>query len=133
MNTGLVIAKMKKNVKLTSTFVKRETTKNPKQPTLVVDKWICVLSTEMGAVSFDFQMGSGHNGKEPTLEDVLSCVLSDARAGEQTFEDFCSDFGYDEDSRSAEKIWNACKDATVKLSRILTKKDQNLFDRALSE
>lgn len=42
--------------------------------------------------------------KEPTAYDVLSC-LQKYEVG--TFEDFCGDFGYDLDSRKAEKIYNA--------------------------
>lgn len=43
-------------------------------------------------------------GKEPELYDILTC-LTKYEVG--TFEDFCSEFGYDEDSRSAEKTYNA--------------------------
>ena len=43
-------------------------------------------------------------GKEPELYDILTC-LTKYEVGR--FEDFCSEFGYDEDSRSAEKTYNA--------------------------
>ena len=46
---------------------------------------------------------------EPTAADVLSCLCSDANAGAQDFDGFCSDFGYDTDSRKAEKAWRACQ------------------------
>lgn len=54
----------------------------------------------------------------PSCYDVLSCIniLSD-----DTFEDFCHTFGYDEDSITAEKIYRACIDQ----DRILRK----LFNR----
>jgi hypothetical protein len=42
--------------------------------------------------------------KEPDLYSVLSC-LQKYEVG--TFEDFCSDFGYDNDSRTAEKTYKA--------------------------
>lgn len=45
----------------------------------------------------------------PDPEDVLASLLLDALAGTNTFEEFCSDFGYDEDSRKAEKIWHQCQ------------------------
>ncbi len=44
------------------------------------------------------------NFKAPTPYDVLSC-LQKHEVG--TLEDFCSDFGYDTDSRKAEKTYNA--------------------------
>lgn len=37
----------------------------------------------------------------PTLPDVMYCLLLDGRCAEGTFEDFCSEFGYDSDSRKA--------------------------------
>lgn len=57
---------------------------------------------------------------EPTLVDVISSVVSDTQcvAFGQTFEDFCDEFGYDEDSRSAERIFNACRDEFFGLNRL---------------
>jgi len=36
--------------------------------------------------------------------------LSDAISAKDSFEDFCSNVGYDEDSRKAEAIYKACED-----------------------
>ena len=44
----------------------------------------------------------------PTAADVLSCLVSDARLGDQSFEDFCKELAYDSDSRRAERTWRAC-------------------------
>jgi hypothetical protein len=52
--------------------------------------------------------------------DVLSCLLSDARSGQEGFEEFCSGLGYDPDSRRAEATWKACQEIEEKLSRFLT-------------
>jgi hypothetical protein len=47
-------------------------------------------------------------GETPTSYDVLTCLQ---KYDVGSFEDFCSDFGYDEDSRKAEKIYKAvCKE-----------------------
>ena len=46
------------------------------------------------------------NGKTPTAYDVLSCVASDSHTPE-TFADFCDEYGYDQDSRTAEKTFKA--------------------------
>ena len=43
-------------------------------------------------------------GKKPTNYDILAC-LQKYEVG--TFDDFCGDFGYDTDSRKAEKIYDA--------------------------
>lgn len=57
--------------------------------------------------------------KEPTAADVLSCLVSDVSAGEQTFEDFASEFGYDVDSRKAEKTWRQCVKMAPRVRRFL--------------
>lgn len=56
-----------------------------------------------------FHQGLAHS-KPPTAADVLYCLASDARGVEHaTFEDFCSEYGYDTDSRKAERLYEACK------------------------
>ena len=42
--------------------------------------------------------------KEPTPYDILACLT---KYDPETFEDFCSEFGYDTDSRSAKKTYKA--------------------------
>jgi len=70
--------------------------------------------------SFDYWQGIGIS-HDPRVDDVLDSLLSDAQAGEQTFEDFCADFGYDSDSRKAEKIWRACQRVAKNMKRLLGK------------
>jgi len=50
------------------------------------------------------------------LKHALYSFLSDAQAGEQDFEEFCSEFGYDTDSLTAHRIWRACQETTAKVS-----------------
>ena len=45
----------------------------------------------------------------PAIEEVLDGLVIDAGAGDLTFEEFCSELGYDTDSRRAEKTWRACR------------------------
>jgi len=56
----------------------------------------------------------------PTLADVMYSVVSDAQAVAygQTFEDFAAEFGYDEDSRTAERAFNGCRDEFFGLQRL---------------
>ncbi len=44
------------------------------------------------------------NFKQPTAYDVLTCVQ---KYDPGTFENFCSEFGYDTDSRKSEKLYKA--------------------------
>lgn len=46
--------------------------------------------------------------EEEEHPSLLYCFIYDAHIGYSTFDDFCSEFGYDTDSRSAEKIYKAC-------------------------
>lgn len=65
----------------------------------------------------DWQKGETEMS-EANLKFALYCFLSDADAGRQTFEDFCGDFGYDEDSRTAERIFKACQRFAVKQEKL---------------
>lgn len=57
-------------------------------------------------MTVDFYMGMGHVGKDPTMLDVLSCLVMDEQASELTFEEFCSDFGYNSDSIKDKSIYD---------------------------
>ena len=55
----------------------------------------------------------------PTVADYLGCLQLDARTGEHLlFEDFCSDLGYDPDSRKAERVWRACQETRGHMQRL---------------
>ena len=47
---------------------------------------------------------TGNGNNHPTAYDLLTCIT---KSGPGSFEDFCSEFGYDNDSRSAEKTWKS--------------------------
>lgn len=80
---------------------------------------------------FDFWASIAH----PKLDgeyDVLNafyCFVSDAISGSYTYEEFCDEFGYDEDSRRAEKTWKACKRTSKKLARIYEGDIYDLSDK----
>lgn len=66
-----------------------------------------------------FSMGAAHVGKTPTAEDVLDCIASDASGYENAadFRDWAGDYGYDEDSRTAEKLFRTVKRQAEQLRR----------------
>jgi hypothetical protein len=79
--------------------------------------------------SFDFWASIANPNLE-TEYDILNafyCFIGDAISGDMTFSEFCGEFGYDEDSRSAERTWKACKRAADKLKRIY---DGDIYDLA---
>lgn len=69
---------------------------------------------------FDFwaSIARPHLETEYDLLNAFYCFVSDAVSGLESFEGFCSEFGYDTDSRTAERTWKACKRSTAKLERI---------------
>lgn len=56
---------------------------------------------------------------ESDLKDAFYCFVSDSVSGKSSFEDFCSEFGYESDSRTAEKIWRSCGRSYDKLKTLL--------------
>lgn len=54
-------------------------------------------------------------GTPPTAYDVLTCL---EKYEYQDFEDFCSAYGYDLDSRKAEKIYKACVKEFAKVCKL---------------
>lgn len=51
--------------------------------------------------------------------DVLACLLSDASNASETFEEWCSNFGYSDDSMKAMEIYRACQKTRAALQRFL--------------
>lgn len=88
---------------------------------------VTVKNTETGQkTSFDFwaSIARPKLGKDDLLH-CFYCLVSDGIAGDQSFEDFCTDLGYDTDSRSARKTWKACGKQAEKLGKIY---DGDVYD-----
>ena len=66
----------------------------------------------------EYSQGSAHKNP-PKFRDVLDCLALHARSTDQSFEDWCSDFGYDTDSRNAQKTYEACAETRTKLMTLL--------------
>lgn len=64
---------------------------------------------------------SNYRIKKPTLEDILDSLALDASVLDQTFEEFCGEFGYDTDSRKAEETYQACRENAKGLLSLLGK------------
>lgn len=56
-------------------------------------------------------------GKIPTAYSILSCLT---KYDPGSFEDFCSEFGYDTDSKKAEKTYNAVVDEYKNVAMLFT-------------
>ena len=86
-----------------------------------MDHHRCVLRCGGKRMTLIFSMGVGHRGSPPESTDVLSCLASDASGVEdaRSFEEWCSELGFDADSRTAEKTYKVIIKQAIKLKRLL--------------
>ena len=64
-------------------------------------------------------------GKAPSEYDILAGMPS--MRYDEGFDEFCSCFGYDNDSRKAEKIYEACQKELTGLERLFDEKEMNML------
>ncbi len=63
---------------------------------------------------------TNHTQPAPDLLDVLYCLVSDANVRHSaTYEEWASEYGYDEDSRKGEETYRACQKQTTDFLRVL--------------
>jgi hypothetical protein len=84
------------------------------------------ITGPLGSMTVPYSVGPGiienaGGDFEPELSSVLDSLASDASTYENTrdFEDWCSEFGYDTDSRKAEATWRAVQDQSNRLRKVL--------------
>lgn len=69
----------------------------------------------------------------PHVAGVLHSLILDSSATGQSFADWCSDFGYDTDSRKAHATYEACQQNADKLARIFTHAQREALQTALQD
>jgi hypothetical protein len=90
-------------------------------------KWNIELSGKNSeSVHVDYYTGIGlvdefGKPKTPNIEDVIFSLISDLDAGNNTFEDFCFNYGYDEDSIKALDIYRECQKSGKKIFQLLSR------------
>jgi len=92
----------KTNTTLTTQFLKHDTHFEGETTT----RDIYEVKLQKNGKLFVFRFGQSVNnvGIAPSEYDILACLT---KYDPGTFEDFCDNFGYDFDSRNAEKIYKA--------------------------
>lgn len=75
-------------------------------------------ATRLAASSRDVRKNP--NFKAPTYYDVLAALT---KTDPGLFQDFCKEFGYDTDSRRAERIYNAVRDEYLHLANIFSSEE----------
>ena len=76
----------------------------------------CTLKNGSKSISINFSQGYGIKN-DPELELVLDALRTDFISS-GSFQDFCDNFGYDQDSIEASKIYKACLKNTEKVKKL---------------
>lgn len=74
-----------------------------------------------------YSQGSLVKGK-PEIDDILNALIMDTMDIDGSFEDWCSNLGYDTDSRSAYKTFELCQEEDKQLRNLLGSKHQELME-----
>ncbi len=127
-----------------------------------MDEWLCVLTyagRPMEPEEFAYFTGLGHRSEpaphagapytprtlaweawqrtrkpvRPTAADVLHALVGDAEASSMTFDEWCDAFGYDNDSRKAFAVYEACQDTAEDLYRVADCGVVNALREALAD
>lgn len=71
--------------------------------------WTVMLKGPDGTMITPFKMGTAHKGRPPEAAEVLDSLRSEASTFYQgdSFEDYCSEFGLDTNSRKEERGYHA--------------------------
>ena len=107
-----------RGVRLTSTWVDRNPHMDDSRD---MDHWRCTLSAEGRRMVVYYSKGFGHNGEEPTVAELLDCLASDAAGVENAtgLVDWCAEYGYDANSRSAERTYRTIQRQSDRLRFVL--------------
>lgn len=110
-----------KNFKITSTFLNNKCWKCDEKRQNYNNHRITVTNTETSKkTSFEF-WGSIMKPEITTDQELLFafyCFLSDGQSSRYGFNEFCSEFGYDTDSRRAFSTFKECRKSLFKAEKI---------------
>lgn len=84
------------------------------------------------SIETSYFMGLGHTTKpkqswlepkpvSPCAADVIYSLILDSSAADQSFNDWCADYGYDNDSISAFNTYQACCNSAQELKAVFTR------------
>lgn len=85
--------------------------------------WKATLKLASRRMTVFYSQGSAHT-KAPKTGDILRSVVSDAALVDgRDFDNFCSEVGFEKDSRKSESMYKACLKEATKLKALLGEKD----------
>jgi hypothetical protein len=94
-------------------------------------KYTCKLTFKNQSYTFSYWMGSAHT-KAPTKKDVLYSMIMDD-VSYMDFEEFCSNFGYDNDSIRALNTFKACQTQTDNFYRLFNEEEREILRELLED
>ena len=91
----------------------------------------CKLTMGRKQMTVYFSQGYGVS-HEPEVVDVLNCLADDSAgvSNARSFEEWAEEYGYDTDSRKAEKTYNVC---VKQAARLLSFLGEDLYNELLWE
>lgn len=89
--------------------------------------WRVTLKYQGRRYSLDYWQGTGIKDT-PTAEGVLESLIADTVSACGSFNDFCKDLGYSEDSINAKRIYDACHRQDRRLKKLLGADYQAFMD-----
>ncbi|MFA5378876.1 MAG: hypothetical protein WC455_24195 [Dehalococcoidia bacterium] len=69
----------------------------------------------------------------PTTADIMHSLLLDADAADQSFNEWCDNYGYDTDSMKAFKTYQTCCEEAVNLKKTFTREQLADMQKALED
>ena len=74
-------------------------------------------------------MELGRKHYRPEIDDLLDCIASDysGYVNSRSFEDWASEYGYDTDSRQAEKIYNTVRQQAMDIESLIGRDQAELL------
>ena len=92
-----------------------------------MDWWNVQLRMGGKRMRVTFGMGTGNGGEKPSPAQVLGNVLSEVT--DETYEDWCGEFGYDPQNREHRRTWHLIRIYTERLRGFLGDKfDEYVYE-----
>ncbi len=99
--------------------------------------WRVTLYWPNGYHSFDYRCGMAHQTKaipiKPSNKSIMYSLLMDSRAVDESFIDWCGNYGYSDDSITAFNLYRDCCKTAVILRKIFNSDDLAAMRVALDD
>ncbi len=84
-----------------------------------MDHWKVTMKYFGRQMTLVFSKGYGHHGAEPNVQEVMSCLFSNASLikNARNFYEWCNDLGFHCEDRKARRIYAACLSQAKKLQQ----------------